>query len=331
MPSLIRTQATSLPVSDGWFDVTYGVTLAGRLARLQARVDVRAAVAERRRRAHAGELEPGETKRPVIPPHTPARIAVLDGEAQSVAVEFPLESFFPEFDRLPDGRWVVAEPRCSPGELNARVIGPNGVEARFCMGDGVEHVQCDAAGAIWVGYFDEGVFGDPAWARAGLEPIGAAGLLRWTADGEIAWRHDLERERANGYMLTDCCALNVTADEAWCAVYGDAAPGEVYPLIRLNAAGEERVWRPPAFFLVDAIAVAGDLVAAISSKAHDAGQFSRRLTVVRLQGESGELLHDTGLEGFDKPGARRPEAVLGRGCILHVIDGGLWRRLSIGE
>jgi hypothetical protein len=45
-------------------------------------------------------------------------------------------------------------------ELSTKIYDAKGkLQREFLLGDGIEHVQIDRRGNIWVGYFDEGVYG----------------------------------------------------------------------------------------------------------------------------------------------------------------------------
>lgn len=75
-------------------------------------------------------------------------------------------------------------------------------DREFLLGDGISHVQSDANGNIWTGYFDEGVFGNYGWAT----PAGAAGLSCFTKSGEKIWGYEAP---AGFDQIDDCDALNV--------------------------------------------------------------------------------------------------------------------------
>jgi hypothetical protein len=76
------------------------------------------------------------------------------------------------------------------------------------LGDGVQDVQVDAAGGVWVSYFDEGVLGNYRWTN----PIGVRGLLRFSIQGEIEWEY---APPPGCNPILDCDALNVWAQRAW--------------------------------------------------------------------------------------------------------------------
>ena len=53
------------------------------------------------------------------------------------------------------------------------------VVAEGTLGDGINHLLTTPSGAIWVGYFDEGVFGSFGWGGPGPPPIGQPGIVQF--------------------------------------------------------------------------------------------------------------------------------------------------------
>lgn len=137
---------------------------------------------------------------------------------------------------LPDKTYLVVAARCElqaeGPEDNALIFAEDGsVVARGCLGDGIEHVQTDEAGTIWVGYFDEGIFGNLGWGeRGGPPPLGSPGIVRWSTGFEKLWEFKHE-----GTYIDDCYALNVASDGVWASSYSDS------PIIRIDA-GRVRVF-----------------------------------------------------------------------------------------
>jgi hypothetical protein len=150
-----------------------------------------------------------------------------------------------EVQPLPEGLLVVS-PRAAlwaPGdpEMNAEVYSPDGILLRrFCLGDGILHVQAEPNGRIWTGYFDEGVYGNYGWGFYGAgepytKPLGSAGLIQWDSSG-IAQYEFVETTGLE--FITDCYALNVvTDDEVWLYYY------DPFDLVRLESRRVTGVWK----------------------------------------------------------------------------------------
>jgi hypothetical protein len=104
-------------------------------------------------------------------------------------------------------RILVASAR-SNGTANAEVwTGSGSLQHAGFIGDGLEHLLTTARGAIWAGYFDEGVFG-------GTTPA-SSGLARFTSELEIDWTYP-QREMPR---VDDCYALNVSGEAATVCAY----------------------------------------------------------------------------------------------------------------
>jgi len=129
----------------------------------------------------------------------------------------PLDLTFPMVDVFPDGRVLVAGPRCSwrsetDFDRNGAVIDPKtGTVSRILLGDGIENVFVDTAGRVWVGYFDEGVFGNFGWSDPGPPPIGSSGVVVFDAGGTILWKYP---QQSRNPSIDDCYAMNVSEDAA---------------------------------------------------------------------------------------------------------------------
>jgi len=120
-------------------------------------------------------------------------------------------------DIFSDDTLLVVQSRCEKDgmliEQNAHIYDWKGEPlSAFTVGDGIEHVQIDSGDNIWVGYFDEGIFGDFGWEE---EPMGQEGLIVFNRRGKKIWE-------ATDYDITDCCMLNVTHnDEVYFQYYDD--------------------------------------------------------------------------------------------------------------
>lgn len=188
----------SLP--DGWRVVSYAILSNGDLGILGADVDLSEEWRLKRRGDPFGKAAGAR-----------AAIWIFDGSQLLPGPSFQLLSPLPAFDRFPDGRWLVAAVRSD--EANGRILGPDGDERnRIRLGDGIMHMQIDETGLIWVGWFDEGVFGNEGWRTPGRKwPPSGFGLAAFSEKGELtSWAADPPK----GSEIADCYALNVAGEQA---------------------------------------------------------------------------------------------------------------------
>jgi len=164
-------------------------------------------------------------------------IASVSGSSGSRDVQLPgLTATFPIIQTLPNGEILVVAPRCyrhpdGNYELNAKVYDHGGKQERqFLLGDGINNVQTNPSGDIWVGYSDEGVYGNFGWQ--GVQ-YGAAGLSCFSKDGHKMW--DFEPPEGLGY-ISDCYALNVARSGAWVYYYTD------FPIVLIDSDWRTRGW-----------------------------------------------------------------------------------------
>ncbi|MFE1953028.1 hypothetical protein ACFW9D_21470, partial [Streptomyces sp. NPDC059524] len=136
-----------------------------------------------------------------------------DGTSRETALR-GVGARFPKFDALPDGGFVVASARAGRTDTDQVQVfdALREVVRAFHVGDAIEHLLADEAGHLWVGHFDEGVYGD--------DELSHAGLRRWSAAGEASWAY----EPPDGTRhLSDLYALNVVGTTAWSCAYTDFA------------------------------------------------------------------------------------------------------------
>jgi hypothetical protein len=114
---------------------------------------------------------------------TYAATVLVTTEWGSVEHQLPfMAATFPMVQTLPGDEFLVVASRCQrfkdgTHEMNARVYHADGsIKREFCLGDGIEHVQVDSEGHIWVGYFDEGIFGNCGWGSRGGATIPVAAI-----------------------------------------------------------------------------------------------------------------------------------------------------------
>ncbi|TGB00504.1 hypothetical protein E2651_28960 [Streptomyces sp. MZ04] len=163
----------------------------------------------------AREPKPG---RGALKPYD-ALVVTVDAEGRDHATELStLRARFPRFDALPDGGFVVADARSRGSEQQVQVYDALGRESwTFRVGDAIEQFLVDPAGRLWVGHFDEGVFGD--------DELSHPGLRCWSAEGESLWAYEAVEGAGEIY---DCYALNVSEDSSvWVCAYNDFALLEI--------------------------------------------------------------------------------------------------------
>ncbi|KQV75152.1 hypothetical protein ASC61_09130 [Aeromicrobium sp. Root344] len=245
-----------------------------------------------------------------------AAVQVADRDAV-VLQEWPPSDW--TLQPLPDGRFVVvgsrAEWRDGLAEDNAYVYASDGsLELAGCLGDGIEHVQTSADGGIWVGYFDEGIFGNDGWGSPGPEPIGSAGIVRFSSDLQVRWEYPAQQQES----IDDCYALNVTGGDVW------ACPYSSFDVVRIRD-GAVRRWVNDVTGAT-AIVVSGDSVALFG------GYQDRDRLVVGSLGDDELDVQATGR--LTMPDGRRlPEDtfVVGRGAELHALVGSDWFSWSLDQ
>jgi hypothetical protein len=146
---------------------------------------------------------------------------------------------FPSVHALPDDRLLVVGARAGftddGGEPNAEVFDADDrLALEACVGDGVKCIATTMRGAIWIGYFDEGVIGNFGWGEpGGRPPIGAGGLNCFDADLSLRWSHPAE----DGTIL-DCYALTTTGEDCFICPYTG------WPILRVVGADHRiDMWR----------------------------------------------------------------------------------------
>lgn len=225
---------------------------------------------------------------------------------------------------LPDGQVLVVGSRCrwrpDGPDRNAIVFDHEGaVLGEHILGDGIEHVQATRRGEIWVGYFDEGVYGNYGWGEAGsASPMGSCGLTRFSTAFAQDWRFPSYFDGRWG-AISDCYALNVDNNTTWACYYTG------FPLVRIH---NDTVtgWHNDIHG-AKAIAADGSRVALYGGYGPDRD----RLVV----GELGDdRLHVTGEFRLVQPdGQPVPQLaqVAGRGADLHVLVDDSWLRLALED
>src|SRR5262249_30565077 len=131
---------------------------------------------------------------------------LVDGEWRSVSLP-PTRENLNQVQPLGEDAWLLVRGRAKgEKDRNAHVYSLDGTPIRsFHAGDGIEDVQTNETGHIWVSYFDEGVFGDTTLGASGLACLNASGKVRFNFN-EVA-RADAAPD------IGDCYAFNACSDE----------------------------------------------------------------------------------------------------------------------
>ncbi|MEV4603855.1 hypothetical protein AB0K15_41575 [Amycolatopsis sp. NPDC049253] len=261
---------------------------------------------------------------PRAPRAVAARVSVHAPDATVTTRIARLPVAHPHVQPLPDGRTLIvgARSRWRPDgpDRNAIVYDADGTPViEQTLGDGIEHVATTRRGEIWVGYFDEGVFGNYGWGdeKSG-QPLGEYGLNRFSAGLTRTWHFPSPVDQAWG-PISDCYALNVAEETVWTCYYTD------FPLVRIRDG--ELTGRHNDVRGAKALAVGDSRVAFYGGHRgeHD------RLAVGVLDAER---VHVTGEYRLVQPdGQDLPEAtrVVGRGPDLHFLLDDDWLRLAVED
>lgn len=220
---------------------------------------------------------------------------------------------------LPGGRLLVAGVRCRLTERgptpNAAVYDDAGRQvAEGVLGDGINHLLTTGSGDIWVGYFDEGVFGNFGWG-VGTKPLGASGIARFDDALEQVWTYP---GGTHAPPVDDCYALNVTDTQVWACYYSD------FPVARITG-DHVRTW-------TNDVGAASAIVAEDTRVALFGGyrEHRDRLVLGTVTGDHFEPQLATRLTLPDGAPVPRIRPVA-RGDELHLVDGNRWWKVSLDQ
>lgn len=297
------------PTPKGWFDYGYAALADRRLALIRTRKDVHAEQARWWEAVNAGDRW-----RPSPPPPLwdgDMRLSIFDGTAESDGVTVPSIAH-PIVDQTADGRWLVAGSRADPREKNARIHAADGrIEQRMALGDGIQGLSCSPDGTIWVGYFDEGVFGDRN--KDGSWPVSSGGIVQFDAAGTPLW--SFNAQVAEGRRIDDAYAMTLSGTDLWACYYSG------FPIVRIRD-GKRTFWSNHVAG-ASAIAVKDGLVLLGGGYGDDAN----RMTLVRLDRRSSRELGR-----IELPVAVGSASLMqGRGSVMHLVRGGIWTRLAVHD
>lgn len=263
-------------------------------------------------------------------PHTPRPVAAqvtVHRPSETVVTRVPnLQLAHPTVQPLPYGQVLIVAARCrwraDGPDRNAIVYDPDGrVVIEQTFGDGIEHVLTTRTGKIWVGYFDEGVYGNYGWGHNGAPaPIGATGLVRYSIALQPEWQYPADDEHGSG-PISDCYALNIDGESAWACYYTD------FPVVRIQD-GTVAGWQNAIAHGARALAVSDTYVGLYGGYGPDRD----RLVVGRMTGNNGVVkVSEHRLVLPDDSPVPPSARVVGRGAELHLLIDRDWYRFDLAQ
>jgi len=309
----VRRHAAISPPADGDVLVTASVGPRGELIALWSTLEGEKAL-------HSRVVEPSGVSFAATMTPRPVRVRVTthSPEPAHLAQISYVDVGHPRIPPMPGDRVLIVGVRSQwherGADQNAAIYDADGrTVTREVLGDGIEHVLTTSAGDVWVGYFDEGIFGNFGWGGPGASgPVGACGLIRFSPDLRPVWRAPYEAGQ-RWTEISDVYALNVSDQEAWTCYYTD------FPVVRIRD-DRRTAWHSE-------VAVWGTRVALFGGYGAEAS----RLCVGVLDGDRFTV---TGQSRLTLPGGDpfpRGTRVVGRGADLHFLAGDSWHKLSVDD
>lgn len=215
---------------------------------------------------------------------------------------------YPEIAALPGGALLVADSRVSVDRatgyrspVSSWTFDASGQLIREgSLGDGIQTVLTTPSGQIWVGYFDEGVFGGGETESHGLVRFGSGLEPEWLFTEAV---------------IDDCYALNVFGETATAYFYSSFDIAQVR--------GDTSSTWSGAPSGAHGLLITGDRCVLVG------GYEGRRDTVTHLRLANGEaeVVGQGRAKGL--PDFSRPHKRICRGPEMHAIVGSDWFRASL--
>jgi hypothetical protein len=313
--ALKRTEVPLPQLPAGWQLVTAAVLADGSLALLATNADL----------AQGWRLDPDVAAR------AETRLWCFDGKGLVDGPCFPLEALFPKIDRFDDGRWLVVASRTEGGP-NARILAGDGkLLARLLLGDGVAHIGVDRRNQIWVGWFDEGVFGNGDWRVPDEEwPPSSRGIGLFSIDGSY-------RQLPAFPDVADCYALNIVDEGVWACAYED------FPLLHLRPDRPVRWWLnelegPSALAVAEGHALLAGVyrgdrnrLALLALEGEGNGEPAQIVTEWRLPLAPRLPQPNEHPDVAARRPRQRPMLLTGRNDTIHLVQDGTWYRWRVSD
>jgi hypothetical protein len=233
-----------------------------------------------------------------------AKLVLIAETSVSDPISIPLVRH-PLFDCFPDGRWLIVTTRTNAGEDNAWIFQEDGQPIRsLVLGDGIKHIRCAQDGTIWVGYFDEGIFGGS---------LGSGGLVQFDDFGHPLWSYN-DPSGGRQSCIDDCYALSLDGDEIWTCFYSD------FPIVRVKG-GLETLWTNKVIGS-RALAIDGSFVLLAGGYKEDAN----RLALLKLEQGEAKLMG-----AFQCPEIENADLLSGHSSVIHSVKDDRWTRISVSD
>jgi hypothetical protein len=256
--------------------------------------------------------------RPILDRPATLRVTIDGADYRMLRELTEVTCSFPTVHGLPGDRILVVGARAArrggKPDQNAIVFGADDRRSHSaCVGDGVQGVCVTASGAIWVGYFDEGVLGNFGWEGERVGRIGAAGLTRFDPELVLRWSYPFPGE------ILDCYAMTTTGEDCY------ACPYTEWPILRIARNDHVERWSNDIQG-AHAMLVSGTQVALIG------GYRDERDRVVVGSLERGQLRRAAmgRLRMGERPWSD-VDAVLGRDGMLHALAGDCWHSIELWD
>ncbi len=298
VPEPISVLIPDLP--KGWHLLSYKVLSDNRLAIIGTDLDLPALRNSNRERLLQFSAE------------AYAKIWIFDGDNLHIVISFLLLEPYLFIDQFLDGRWLVANTLAHENG-NTRIFRPDGTEERRIeLGVHIKHLKIDDSGLIWVGWGDQGIFGNDNWIVPELEwPPSSKGIAAFDSQGTLIKSAAIE-------TIADCYALNIFNNEAWSCTYMD------FPIWQMNN-DRQKVW-PSGLLGTRAIAVRYPFVLAAGGYRNNVN----RLVLLRLDEDQARQLATWRTPAISNDAVDR-KMIDGRGEYIHVVTGKIWHRWNVSQ